>query len=512
MQADRKNQSPVEVSLAYSEEIIPIDLVEPSLKTPPHWASCLAWIFDKTWGAALTMIVLDCLAAFLGLMLGFFCGTHVYGPVDIYKYLPSWTLFTVILVTVLHLKQGYNRMMERRSYQELRSIVVSATWAIFLVFTCNSIFAHKIIFSRIIFISSYFFTLFLVILFRFSARELIKSFWNYGLCRESVIVIGDSCKAMNWLLGHLHIQRYKGFNVLGYLAQRPSSTINGLRYLGSFEELAEISQKLRVNKVFFAMRGYSDQRHNELMERLEECAKLKITAMIISRIFNTFYFSLMLDNFSGIFLVDRRQPAYSRLAYRMIKRALDILGSLFIIIFSLPLWLVAITCIKFHDGGPIFFRHRLVGQDGKIFYALKFRTMLTNAEEILKNNHELFQMFVKDYKLKGDPRITPCGKWLRKYSLDELPQFINILKGEMSLVGPRPAKEEELDRFGEFKEERLRVRPGLTGFWQVSGRSNTTYMERAQMDKFYMYKCNIWMDLVILLKTPIKVLSGDGAI
>jgi exopolysaccharide biosynthesis polyprenyl glycosylphosphotransferase len=513
-QSDIQDQSALKIPPSYSEEIILADPVEPNFRTAPapYWASCLSWVFDKTWGSALTLIVLDSLAAFFGLLLGIYFDSYFYPPINHNKYFSSWVLFIIVLIIILYLKQGYNRMMERRSYQELRSIVLSSSWAIFLMFACNFIIAHGIIFSRIIFLSSYFFTLFLLIIFRFGVRELIKKFWNYNLCRENVIVIGDSTKHMKWILDHLHIQRYKGFNILGYLAQQPSSTVTGLKYLGNYEKLSEISQKIRVNKVFFAMRGYSDHRHNELLERLEQCAKLKIPAMVISRIFNTFYFSLILDNFSGIFVVDRRQPAYNRPIYRLLKRSLDILGSLFILSISLPIWLLAILCIKFHDGGPILFRHKLLGKDGKIYYALKFRTMLVNAEEILKENQELFQKFLKNYKLKDDPRITPCGKWLRKYSLDELPQFINILKGEMSLVGPRPVKEEELDRFGDFKEERLKVRPGLTGFWQVSGRSNTKYEERAQMDKFYMYKCDIWMDLIILLKTPLKVLTGDGAV
>ena len=140
--------------------------------------------------------------------------------------------------------------------------------------------------------------------------------------------------------------------------------------------------------------------------------------------------------------------------------------------------------------------------------------MVLNAQDIINGNQELLEEFKKNCKLKNDPRITPIGKWLRRTSLDEMPQFINILKGEMSLVGPRPAMEmeAELDLYGDFKHERSKMRPGLTGFWQVSGRSSTTYEERVAMDKFYLYKCNIWMDLIILLKTPLRVLRGDGAL
>lgn len=495
------------------EETINIEFIQAPLTTSPYWARCLAWIFDKTWRSGLTLAVLDILAASLGLMLGILLGTNVSTPINLYAHLSTWVLFTFSLLIMLYLKNAYDRLMEKRSYQELRSIMISSFWAILLVLASHYIFIHKFIFSRLIIILSYIFSLLLIIIFRFSLRELIKKIWDYGLARENVIVIGDSSRDIKWLLEHLHIQKYRGFNILGYLAQNPSSkTNNGLPYLGNFQKLTEINQKTRINKVLLAMRGYSDHRNDELLQRLEECAKLNIPAMIISRIFNDFYFSLILDNYSGIFVVDRLKPAYTRPIYRLIKRTLDIVGSLFMLILSMPIWLVIMICIKFHDGGPIFFMHRLVGKGGRIFYAIKFRTMVVNAEELLKNDPKLSEEFYKNYKLKDDPRVTPAGKWLRKYSLDELPQFINILKGEMSLVGPRAVKEKELNRFGEFKEERLKVRPGVTGLWQVSGRSNTTYEERAQMDKFYMHKCNIWMDLTILLKTPIKVLSGEGAV
>jgi exopolysaccharide biosynthesis polyprenyl glycosylphosphotransferase len=508
-----QNQPPFFLSAFSPEETKNLEFIQVPLTTSPYWVRCLSWIFDKPWRSGLTLVVLDILAASLGLMLGILLGTHDNTPENLTVYVSTWVLFIVSLLIILFLKNAYDRLMEKRSYQELRSIFMSSFWAILLVLASHYIFIHKFIFSRLIISFSYIFSLLLLIIFRFSLRELIKKVWDYGLLRENVIVIGDSFQDMKWLLGHLNIQKYRGFNILGYLAQQPSSKIyNGLPYLGNFQNLAEIKKKTQVNKVLFAMRCYNDYRNDELLKRLEECAKLNISAMIISRIFNEFYCSLMLDNFSGIFVVDRRQPAYARPIYCLIKRSLDIFASLVILILSMPIWLVIMICIKFHDGGPIFFLHRLVGKDSRIFYAIKFRTMVVNAEELLKIDPKLSEKFKKNYKLKDDPRVTSAGKWLRKYSLDELPQFINILKGEMSLVGPRPAKEEELDRYGEFKEERLKVRPGVTGFWQVNGRSNTTYEERAQMDKFYIHKCNIWMDLTILLKTPIKVLSGEGAV
>jgi lipopolysaccharide/colanic/teichoic acid biosynthesis glycosyltransferase len=191
---------------------------------------------------------------------------------------------------------------------------------------------------------------------------------------------------------------------------------------------------------------------------------------------------------------------------------MDIVLSIFILLVTFPLWLIIAAVIKFQDKGPLFFKHRLIGKNGRKFDLIKFRTMQNNSEEFFKNNPHLLEEFLKNYKLKEDPRVTPIGKWLRKSSLDELPQLFNILKGEMSLVGPRPIREEELPKFGDFQNERLKMRPGLTGYWQVSGRSNTSYEERVLLDRFYMRKVTIWMDLVILLKTPLIIIIGHGAV
>jgi lipopolysaccharide/colanic/teichoic acid biosynthesis glycosyltransferase len=222
-----------------------------------------------------------------------------------------------------------------------------------------------------------------------------------------------------------------------------------------------------------------------LTTRLEECAKLKIRALILSHILNDYHFDLCLDGYSGIFSISSRNPAYTRPLFWFTKRCFDIFLGALILLVTGPFWLVISASIKLQDGGPILFKHSLVGKGGK---------------------------FLKNYKLEDDPRVTRIGKWLRKLSLDELPQLINILKGDMSLVGPRPVKVEELPKFGDFQKERLKIRPGLTGYWQVNGRSTTSYEERVQMDKFYMQKCNIWMDLVILLKTPLIVVKGHGAV
>ncbi len=201
--------------------------------------------------------------------------------------------------------------------------------------------------------------------------------------------------------------------------------------------------------------------------------------------------------------------------YYKYKRYLDLLLLFFVSIISLPLFLIIFLIIKLTSRGSLFYKHKRVGQNDKPFYLYKFRTMMDGAEkllpEILKNDAQAREEFENGYKLKNDPRVTPIGKILRKTSLDELPQLINIFKGEMSFVGPRPIVEEEKVKYGEYLPLLLKEKPGLTGLWQVSGRNNLSYEERVALDMEYIRKKSLRLDIKIILKTILVLFSGNGA-
>nr|WP_255294788.1 sugar transferase [Bacillus sp. AFS041924] len=201
--------------------------------------------------------------------------------------------------------------------------------------------------------------------------------------------------------------------------------------------------------------------------------------------------------------------------YLIVKRLMDFFGALCGIILFLPVFLVIAVIIKLEDRkGPAIFKQKRVGQNGKVFHIYKFRSMVTGAENKLKSNKELYKKYLlNNYKLEPheDPRITKIGGFLRKTSLDEIPQFINILKGEMSLVGPRPVVQEELREYGIKTSEFLSVKPGATGFWQISGRSDVGYPERVDLELYYVYNQSLKFDIQILILTVIKVIRGVGA-
>ena len=208
------------------------------------------------------------------------------------------------------------------------------------------------------------------------------------------------------------------------------------------------------------------------------------------------------------------RPARPLAPYSAVKRTVDILGALLIGAVFSPLILVIALMMSLEDG-PILFRHRRIGRGGQVFGCLKFRTMVPNAEQIL---HDLLEKdpaaraeWVRDHKLRNDPRITHIGRFLRRTSLDELPQVWNVLRGEMSLVGPRPIVKEEMLRYGRYLPAYLAAKPGVTGLWQVTGRNDTDYRRRVVMDTYYVRKRTLLMDLRILLKTIRVVLLGHGA-
>lgn len=205
----------------------------------------------------------------------------------------------------------------------------------------------------------------------------------------------------------------------------------------------------------------------------------------------------------------------TKTSYLASKRAFDLIGAAIGLVVLSPLFLVISLLYLFGDNrGPVFFKQKRIGQYGEAFYIYKFRSMIVNAEGVLKSNGRLYKKYLENsYKLEPqeDPRVTRMGCFLRRTSLDELPQLINVLKGEMSLVGPRPVVSEELKEYGERKNEFLSAKPGLTGYWQACGRSEIEYPERCNVELYYIRHKSIKFDLKIIIKTIKSVITKKGA-
>jgi lipopolysaccharide/colanic/teichoic acid biosynthesis glycosyltransferase len=212
------------------------------------------------------------------------------------------------------------------------------------------------------------------------------------------------------------------------------------------------------------------------------------------------------SGFASVSIV--REPS---VLYHFTKRFLDVVLSAFGILVLIPAFLIIAICIKLDDGGDVFHFREIIGQHGRRFFALKFRTMLPNADAYLAQHPELLQQYQQQMKLERDPRITRVGRFLRKASLDELPQLFNVLIGQMSLVGPRIIHPSELPRYGGWAQKRLSVKPGITGLWQISERQHICYEERVLLDMRYIDHRSCSADLVILLKTMRVFIIHTGA-
>jgi Undecaprenyl-phosphate galactose phosphotransferase WbaP len=220
--------------------------------------------------------------------------------------------------------------------------------------------------------------------------------------------------------------------------------------------------------------------------------------------------------FSHEVLLLRARNNLRRRAPQVFKRLLDLAGAATLLVLLSPLMLTVAWLIKREDGGPVFFVQRRIGRRGQPFPFIKFRSMVLDADAALerwkRENPELYQQYVaSNFKLRDDPRITRVGRWIRRTSVDELPQLINVLRGDMSLVGPRPLLPRELPDYGPAIATYGLARPGITGLWQVSGRSNTTFADRIAMDLWYVRNWSLWYDIVILMRTVRVVLKQDGA-
>lgn len=214
-------------------------------------------------------------------------------------------------------------------------------------------------------------------------------------------------------------------------------------------------------------------------------------------------------------IMEKSQIKKQSLTYLFFKRLTDIVLSLLALICFSPVFLGVWIVNRFGDNkGPLFFKQTRIGKNGKPFKMYKFRSMIVNADEMLHSNIELYEKYVENnYKLEPDedPRITKLGRWLRRTSIDEIPQFINILKGDMSIVGPRPVVKEELKEYGDRVDKFLSVKPGAMGLWQASGRSNIGYPERCDLELSYVDHASYWYDVKIMFKNIISIFKNTGA-
>lgn len=418
------------------------------------------------------------------------------------------------VLVVLSLAGGYQSPELRRPEKEL-AITFRGVSLTFLGLVCaNFIFFKELGFSRYLFVSWYFLAIVAIPSLRLVVRGAYGALWRRGLAQQRAVWIGCPEKLAEFEK-LLSVQRFRGYRMVGVV---PASDLEGCDPLGELSPTRPAAQstwdeafdKLRVQLAVVCLPSASPGSHSFVGKILQYGKARGIDVEVFSDLFATSEFHFEMDEFSG-FIRFYAVPAWSQQLQKQVKLAVDRFAGLVGSLLTVLVVPIVGALIKLEDGGPIFYRSAYVGPDGKDRYYLKFRTMRVDADLFLERNPELRKQFESKQKLRRDPRVTRVGGVLRKFSLDEFPSFFSILRGDVSLVGPRTIRDREAERYGSLLPKLLSVKPGLTGFWQVMGRQLTTYEERIKMDMFYIDHWSIWLDLLIIAKTFWKVIRAEGA-
>ena len=346
---------------------------------------------------------------------------------------------------------------------------------------------------------------------RLLLRRAVQQARKHGSLRQRVLIAG-SRSHVDEIAAVLRRETWLGYEVVGALTPEydlAEETSSGVPVLGNTTDATQLVAAARADVIFFAggSVGASSQFRNSLWE-LERHDVQVVVAPSVTDISSE---RIKIRPVAGLPLIHVDPPTWSD-ASRWGKRTFDLLGSLILIAAFLPLLTFIGLRIKLHDfRGPVLFQQTRTGKDGREFSCLKFRTMVVDAEAKLATLQSESGYAGGLFKLENDPRVTSPGRWLRRFSLDELPQLVNVLRGEMSLVGPRPPLPNEVAAYDDTTSRRLHVRPGMTGLWQVSGRSDLTWAETVRLDLYYVDNWSMLQDLSILARTAGAVLSSRGA-
>lgn len=449
----------------------------------------------------------DAAAVFLSWILAYFLRDLAGGALLPELYIELWPF--VFLFLLAYAATGLYPAVGVPSVEEIRRTTIATT----IVFTMLAawIFLSRLgfVYSRIIFMLSWGFAALFVPLGRAATRRICarKKWWGVP-----VVVLGAG-KTGYMVVKTLLKTPGLGLNPVAVLDDDPQKRgdIEGVPVIGGMEVAPHLAKKLKLRYAILAMPGVPRER---LLYLIERYASLFSHLLLIPDLFGFASLWVYPKDLNGILCLEVRQQLL-RTEPRVAKSALDFAIAIFVFAFALILIPLIAIAIKLDSPGPVFYGQLRYGRDGQPFKAWKFRTMVVNADKILDEHlakhPELKEEWEKDQKLRNDPRITRVGKYLRKTSLDELPQVWNVIRGEMSIVGPRPIVQSEIEKYGKSYALYTKVKPGITGLWQVSGRNDLSYEERVTLDSYYVRNWSVWLDIYILARTVPVALFGKGA-
>lgn len=446
------------------------------------------------------LLPLDALAILAAYIIAYFWRSS--GKVELYywpfsEWLKISIPFLVIWLIIFSFQGLYRAKSPRRGWDEFSAIIIGTlySWALFTVGLYFIRTEQTNVLPRRILIYLPFLAIFLIVAFRQTIHLVQRYLYRYGLGVRRVLLIGSENPITNSIGNTLQTNLSLGFRILNRVSPSHAADLSAIYSKTPFDEIIISNPNLPENQVLDIIHFCED--HNLGFRQVPNLFEVKSSRFQISTL-------------NGTPIISLRHTPLEEWGH-IAKRFLDIVGSIISIIIFSPIMLIVALIVKLDSSGPVIYRHKCIGLDGYPFQLLKFRTMRKEycrgdqyggqkAEEYF---HELLKTpeFQASFKLKKDPRLTRIGSFLRRSNLDELPQLFNVLKGSLSLVGPRPIIAEEMERYGTHKYKRHIIKPGITGLWQVSGRNNISYEERIKLDLYYIENWSLWLDLSIIVRT-----------
>jgi exopolysaccharide biosynthesis polyprenyl glycosylphosphotransferase len=427
------------------------------------------------------------------------------------NYLP-WSTYatmqltlTVVLLAVFRV-QGLYRQRRGVGWADELGIVFNGTTVGIAIMIIAVFYFRPFGLSRLIFVYAWLYIVAFLALSRL-AESIVRGYLRRrGIGLLNILVVGAGRQA-RLIMQNVVAQPELGYRIVGFVDDDVRNDVGRFRYLGKSDEIPRLVGEFEVEEILIALPSAS---HPQVTELLVACKQLRVNFRLVPDFFELSLSQVDVNEMNGIPLIGMRESSLQGSSI-VLKRVVDIVVSVAVLVLLAPLLGLVTLMIRLDSPGPIIIGQTRVGRGGRPFTFYKFRSMYVGAESDIDKLRHLNEVDGPIFKMKDDPRRTRVGRYLRRFSIDELPQIFNVLNGDMSLVGPRPPFPNEVERYDDWHKKRLEVSPGITGLWQVSGRSNLPFDEMVLLDIWYIENWSLGLDFKILARTGPAVLLGTGA-
>lgn len=428
-------------------------------------------------------------------------------PTPISNFRPLEIGIVIGLIVIFALRGLYSIRLTGSWFRQVWTIVSSTTLGLTFLITYYFVFQPQAS-SRLLVLFVWAAAILILCTARLFVSIAMGLLYRLGFGETRLLVVGSG-RLSKMIMQHIIANPNLGYSIVGFLhdMSEPPSDFGRFKMLGTLEDLGMVIRSMQIDEVIIALPSHL---HQQCIRSVRLCERLGTSFKLVPDLYELSLSRIDMEAIEGIPLLGIKQVSINSVQ-RVVTRLVDIIIATLILIIGLPLWLCFALAIRLSSPGEVLYKQMRIGLNGRPFKVYKFRSMYKNADAMLAHLRAHNEAQGPLFKIKDDPRITPVGKLLRQTSLDEIPQFINVIKGEMSLVGPRPPLPHEVAQYEEWQKGRLAIKPGMTGLWQIRGRSNISFDEGVLMDLYYIENWSLRLYFQTLLRTIPAILFRRGA-